>query len=158
MRRDERLGQVLCDTHTHTHMGTRYSYVKCIFGRLRWPLRCAPTRRASQRQLFHLASSAFFRFVLPCFGLPCVALAGILNAEIYDILVGIVHLSYRSVGIALSRRREQRRAQSRLSSVALVMHFFGVTSPYCQPCWLTKICFIASQRIGGHIDGPSTVW
>lgn len=53
-------------------------------------------------------SLGVFCFLLICFAVLCSALAGILSAEIYDILVGNVHLSYRIVGIALSRHREHR--------------------------------------------------
>lgn len=79
----------------------------------------SPATSRARRQLFH--SPIVLGFLLLIFLLSFLlraALAGILSAEIYDILVGNAHLSYRNVGIALLLHKAQPRLSFRLANVA----------------------------------------
>lgn len=108
----------------HNNNYTRYSYVKCIFGPLRWPRRQLRSRtftsnvasQATTLSLSHRLGLSSSDFLLSF--LLRAALAGILSAEIYDILVGNAHLSYRNVGIALLLHKAQPRLSFRLANVA----------------------------------------
>lgn len=77
----------------------------------------SPASARARRQLFH--SPVVLGFLLIFFSRFCSALAGILSAEIYDILVGNAHLSYRNVGIALLLHKAQPRLSFRLGNVAV---------------------------------------
>lgn len=109
-------------TTTTTTLDTRMSsvfldlFADPVASSARAPSPASASARA-RRQLFH--SPVVLGFLLIFFSRFCSALAGILSAEIYDILVGNAHLSYRNVGIALLLHKAQPRLSSRLANVAV---------------------------------------